>query len=960
MNTSALQNIVQCRTCRKLLPEDEAISVESVLEEYLHQGKSIADLIFELSDIMLTVDQQLPQSICGGCVKDLRLACDFRQRCIDSNEAFLSEVGASSSSPGVGETPTSSNDPDMLILKMEPSDTELLEVQKEVTEGHEFTAEPTRRSGEKRRKIALSNIAVLCIKFVKERFVCNIDATSGCVYSQKTLDVNNFIRHFRTKHTDKALRIGLVVGVPAVEKVQDDQHCPEPSGSDVRKVPDIVRNLIKKVSANIYRCVIDERSRCSYLQMGHYLHSFVRHFRTAHPKAAASYKLFGADEVIEEKPESPPPPAPSPEVPLNSADSALLKKVLASGVRSKHRQVLQQYVKPRFGKYWCTIDPKSRCRYAQTRYDMNNFLRHFRTLHPLEAFANDIMPKLEEKKRIVKRTLVCADNVLVLQACINMMALDGLPAQCFRWAGLHSLLEPFTGALDLDINETSILEHIHKAVERLHYVVRLEMSTTLVSVHIEPFVREGIHFLVVSANYDVNCKVMTRVLGLIRATEATPTGELKTRLLELFGRYEISEDRIVVIVLGNVASILGTPKKLQKLYTDSYTEPKFRYGDPAKEQTLMDALAKELEGQFDVVRNVISIILSAMNEIVPNTDLTFGCIERFLQNLRSPQYESFFAEKQVSFPPLWRSQRWLCKFKSIRSLVKQEQLFVRLSAQHPELALAEADWQFMRDYHSAFLPLYKLIKELERTQSHGVFTNFYMKCLMAVKEVRAAGCPFSKPLSELLTKRLMALRQQKVFQAMLFMDPRFQYFKSVVLTLVQQDDAQNYILNIWNRINALKPNAQPSQFDEEPVKQEAQKDDDMDDFLSEMFGDPAEGSSKAVVPLNSAMTPVLQQLKGLEIEPRQPHDYDVWNHWLQRSMSHTELFSVAMVVMSLPTNSICLERSYAALVLADRTDGLSEQTLDELLLIRLNRSLFEKAVVNMYDWKNLSNSQPAE
>lgn len=254
----------------------------------------------------------------------------------------------------------------MLILKMEPSDTELLEVQKEVTEDHEFTVEPTRRSGEKRRKIALSNIAVLCIKFVKERFVCNIDATSGCIYSQKTLDVNNFIRHFRTKHNEKALRIGLVVGVPAVEKVQDDQQAESP-GSDVRKVPDIVRNLIKKVSANIYRCVIDERSRCPYLQMGHYLHSFVRHFRTAHPKAAASYKLFGAEEVIEENPESPPPPSPSPEVPLNSADSALLKKVLASGVRSKHRQVLQQYVKPRFGKYWCTIDPKSRCRYAQTR-----------------------------------------------------------------------------------------------------------------------------------------------------------------------------------------------------------------------------------------------------------------------------------------------------------------------------------------------------------------------------------------------------------------------------------------------------------------------------------------------------------------------------------------------------------------------------------------------------------------
>ncbi|XP_021698075.1 uncharacterized protein LOC110676020 isoform X4 [Aedes aegypti] len=854
------------------------------------------------------------------------------------------------------------DDPNMLILKMEPCDSELMDVQKEVDpeypkddplwSDHKNTSTKRRNSKGKSTKVAYTKIAAQFVKERDGRFECHFDPDSGCRYAQRLLDLNNYVRHCRTKHKERASRLGLVVGVPATDEVPFKE--PEvvdtvQTGEERKpslKYTIIARKLIKKSQKGTFFCAIDERSRCRYSQTKRSLLNFVRHFRRAHAKEATKYDLFR--KMVAKKPVH-----------------LVLKRRIPRSDGVNLAEILTHHIKRLDGMFWCAIDEQSPCKYVQENYSMSNFLRHFRTVHPMEAMVRNLAGKdgqvqIENRKRYARKIQVSIDQPVVLQACIQLVAEHNLPIECFRWAGFLSLMRPLKTGLELEMDKTSMVQHIHQAVERQISMIRYEMQARLVFVEIESFVHEGNHFLTVSVNYELNLRVLTRVLGLIRATDATPVSELKTKILDLFGRYQLQEEQIIAIVLGNLGSMLGTPKKLQEQFADSLIKPRFVYGDVDRENTLMDALSAELQGQFEVVQNVVCSVFSALNEVVPNADPDFQRIEQFIQDLKSPKYEDSFNEHQISYPTSWCSQRWTYKYKAIRSIVKREQFYVASAQHHPELALAETDWQFLREYHDAFYPLHKLLKTLEqnRDRQHVTFSAFYMQCLMAIKDVRGIDNRFSKPIMAALSQWLMELRERSIFQTMLYLDPRFQYFKSVVLTLEQQNDAQSYILNIWNRINALKPNSEANQIDEDSIKQEDKKDDDMDDFLSEMFGDPAEGSSKSkAIPLNSTVTPVLQQLKSLEIEPRQPHDYDVWNHWLQRSMSHAELFSVAMVVMSLPTNNICLERSYAALVLADRSDGLSEQTLDELLLIRLNRSLFEKAVLTMYDWKKVTRSQ---
>lgn len=79
----------------------------------------------------------------------------------------------------------------------------------------------TPQKGEKKRSESVT-LAEKAAKFITrdgDRAICSMDSGSGCTYIQRKLDINNFIRHFRTKHTEKATSEGLQKeGEPSTKK----------------------------------------------------------------------------------------------------------------------------------------------------------------------------------------------------------------------------------------------------------------------------------------------------------------------------------------------------------------------------------------------------------------------------------------------------------------------------------------------------------------------------------------------------------------------------------------------------------------------------------------------------------------------------------------------------------------------------------------------------------------------
>lgn len=128
--------------------------------------------------------------------------------------------------------------------------------------------------------------------------------------------------------------------------------------------------------------------------------------------------------------------------------------------------------------------------------------------------------------------------------------------------------------------------------------------------------------------------------------------------------------------------------------------------------------------------------------------------------------------------------------------------------------------------------------------------------------------------------------------------------------------------------------------------------DEMDSFISEMFGGSPSFTSEA--------SSFHKQLKQLETEPRQPFNYDPWNHWKARKSTHPELYELAMVVLAAPSTQVPVERAFSALglVLSDLRAGLSDDVLQDVLLIKLNGDVFDKVLHHLYDWKTMSVDSP--
>lgn len=82
-------------------------------------------------------------------------------------------------------------------------------------------AGPSSKKGQQRRddnKRPLQEIALSFIHREGNKGICRIEESSGCTYVQMTMDVGNFIRHFRTKHTDAANKCGLLKETDASAK----------------------------------------------------------------------------------------------------------------------------------------------------------------------------------------------------------------------------------------------------------------------------------------------------------------------------------------------------------------------------------------------------------------------------------------------------------------------------------------------------------------------------------------------------------------------------------------------------------------------------------------------------------------------------------------------------------------------------------------------------------------------
>ncbi|XP_062556377.1 uncharacterized protein LOC134221205 [Armigeres subalbatus] len=234
-------------------------------------------------------------------------------------------------------------------------------------------------------------------------------------------------------------------------------------------------------------------------------------------------------------------------------------------------------------------------------------------------------------------------------------------------------------------------------------------------------------------------------------------------------------------------------------------------------------------------------------------------------------------------------------------------------------------------------------------QNNQAFPEFYMQWVLAIRDLRIMqDNRFARPLIDALNQRLVSLKDNMIFKASLYLDPRFTYMNSTFFTPDEKEEVQNYIMCVWKRIEKLRSKEDSATTVQ---TQSLNTSNDIDNYLTEMFG----GSSSYMDISQDPSSKIRQQLKMLEVEPRKLHDYDTWSHWLLKKSTHPELTIVALAILATPSNQVSVERAFSALglVLSDLRTGLADETLEDILLLKLNADLFKKIFPSLYDWGNL-------
>lgn len=158
---------------------------------------------------------------------------------------------------------------------------------------------------------------------------------------------------------------------------------------------------------------------------------------------------------------------------------------------------------------------------------------------------------------------------------------------------------------------------------------------------------------------------------------------------------------------------------------------------------------------------------------------------------------------------------------------------------------------------------------------------------------------------------------------------------------------QKFLLQLYHRLNdvegvATEPNSTTSSSEPQ---------DDLDLYISAFFEEDEIPTGAS----HSIDESVLSQIKELEIREKVPivqstdgsnqiAQFDILKYWESQKITCPILHRLAMVVLTAPSTQVSVERAFSGLklILTDHRMRLSEKSVENLLVLKLNQDLLDR------------------
>lgn len=215
---------------------------------------------------------------------------------------------------------------------------------------------------------------------------------------------------------------------------------------------------------------------------------------------------------------------------------------------------------------------------------------------------------------------------------------------------------------------------------------------------------------------------------------------------------------------------------------------------------------------------------------------------------------------------------------------------------------------------------------------------------MKLKLKKNAPCELLTNLLKCIDDRQKRLLENASILSALYLDPR--YRKVLNNDTSSKQIAVNHLTRLWKRVQEILKTTEPEQTVESNNSRPDYVEDEFDAYLN-LF----EGTNLPQINLqsNDIMTKLQTFDKVSNEQPRLPRSNNIHEYWEKKKRTDPELFLLASIIYGAASTQTSVERAFSALafILNRYRCNLSDENLEDILFIRLHKTLFYEVISEM-------------
>lgn len=365
-----------------------------------------------------------------------------------------------------------------------------------------------------------------------------------------------------------------------------------------------------------------------------------------------------------------------------------------------------------------------------------------------------------------------------ISACVQMVTTNALPFTFLDHKAYRMISDPIHKALDIKVNGHNILPIVDNTANAIRDIIKNEIKAKLICLKIDSATRYNRNVFGINLQYLSGSTIKVRTLGMIEMFESQTAEYLSKELNNILKEYEITANQIYSITTDNGANMLKTIRLLKSAMQVDELQPT---------NSEIDANTYNRNDELINMSGICSVRCAAhtLQLAVEDTLESFGNnqlaeVRKIIKKLKCIQFRSQFINKKRRIPFLDNSTRWMSSYNMVKCLFDQKADIIDIIQIDPNINISTEIWTFIDVFVNTFSPIHRATKMLQEQQLIiGDFYKLWLECELDVGEMDNI---FSATLLASLKNKKKMLNSNDVFVAAIYMDPRFTFQGSDILS----------------------------------------------------------------------------------------------------------------------------------------------------------------------------------